>query len=41
MEAYTNPPHAGSFMGVDSICRHVKVNTDTARELLMGEKSYT
>src|SRR6267154_742869 len=41
MEAYTNPPHAGSFRGLDSIRRHTKVNVNTAREWLMGEKSYT
>lgn len=41
MEAYTNPSHAGSFRGVDSILRHAKVDSSTAREWLMGEKSYT
>jgi transposase InsO family protein len=41
METYTNPPHAGSFRGLDSIRRHAKVDIDTAREWLMGEKSYT
>src|SRR6266516_7730527 len=41
MESYTDPSHAGSFRGVDSISRHAKVDTATAREWLMGEKSYT
>ena len=41
MEAYINPLHAGSFRGVDSIRRHAKVDVDTAREWLRGEKSYT
>src|SRR2546425_13256414 len=41
MEAYTDPPHAGSFRGVDSIKRHAKVGVNTAKEWLMGEKSYT
>ena len=41
MEAYTDPPHAGSFRGVESIKRHAKVGVNTAREWLMGEKSYT
>src|SRR6267154_1287850 len=41
MEAYINPPHAGSFRGLDSIRRHAKVDVNTAREWLMGEKSYT
>jgi transposase InsO family protein len=41
MEAYTNPSHAGSFRGIDSIQRHAKVDAHTAREWLMGEKSYT
>ena len=41
MEAYTDPTHAGSFRGVDPIRRHTKINSDTAREWLKGEKSYT
>jgi hypothetical protein len=41
MEAYTNPSHAGSFRGLNSISRHAKVDSKTAREWLMGEKSYT
>ena len=41
MEAYTDLNHAGSFRGLDSIRRHVKVNANTAREWLMGEKAYT
>lgn len=41
MEAYTNPAHAGSFRGLDSIRRHAKLDVDTARKWLMGEKSYT
>src|SRR3989441_549230 len=41
MEAYTDPPHAGSFRGVDTIKRHAKVDVSTARKWLMGQKSYT
>src|SRR6267154_553973 len=41
MEAYTNPSHAGSFRGLKAIQRHAKVDEKTAREWLMGEKSYT
>ena len=41
MEAYTNPAHAGSFRGVDSIRRHAKVDFNTAQQWLMEEKSYT
>jgi len=41
MEAYTDPSHAGSFRGLDSICRHAKVDENAAREWLKGEKSYT
>ncbi len=41
MESYTDPSRAGSFRGVDSISRHAKVDVDTAREWLKGEKSYT
>ena len=41
MESYTDPSHAGSFRGVHSISRHAKVAATTAREWLMGEKSYT
>ena len=41
MEAYIDPKHAGSFRGVDSIRRHTKVNANTVREWLKGEKSYT
>src|SRR6266516_2029748 len=41
MESYTDPSHDGSFRGVDSIRRHVKVNASTAREWSKGEKSYT
>src|SRR3989442_10303620 len=41
MELYTNPSHAGSFRGIDSIQRHAKVDADTARKWLMGQKSYT
>src|SRR6267154_352399 len=41
MEAYTNPSHAGSFRGLDTICRHAKVDADVANEWLKGEKSYT
>ena len=41
MQEYTNPKQAGSFRGVDSIRRHTKVDANTAREWLMGEKSYT
>jgi len=41
MDAYTDPLHAGSFRGLDSIRRHTKVDIDTARKWLMGEKSYT
>ena len=41
MESYTNPSHAGSFRGIDSIQRHAKVDADTARKWLMGQKSYT
>lgn len=41
MQAYTNPRHAGSFRGLDSIRRHAKVDRNNAREWLMGEKSYT
>lgn len=41
MEAYTNASHAGSFRGIDSIRRHTKVDSNTAREWLMGEESYT
>src|SRR6267154_1675119 len=41
MEAYANSPHAGSLRGLDSIRRHTKVDVNTAREWLMGEKSYT
>ena len=41
MEAYTDHNQSGSFRGVDSIRRHAKVNAKTAREWLMGEKSYT
>ncbi len=41
MEAYTDLTHAGSFRGLDSIRRHTKVGANTAREWLMGEKSYT
>src|SRR5438876_11731194 len=33
--------HAGCFRGIDSIQRHAKVDADTAREWLTGEKSYT
>jgi transposase InsO family protein len=41
MEVYTDPSHAGSFRGLDSIRRHANVDGDTARKWLMGEKSYT
>src|SRR5688572_22499729 len=41
MEVYTNPSHAGSFRGLDSITRHAKVDVETARKWLMGEKSHT
>src|SRR5437867_13091070 len=41
MESYTDPSHAGSFRGLDSIRRHAKVDADVAREWLMGEKAYT
>ena len=41
MESYTDPSHAGSFRGLDSIWRHAKVDADVAREWLMGEKAYT
>src|SRR6184192_1023596 len=41
MEAYTDPSHAGSFRGLQSIRRHAKVKENAAREWLMGEKSYT
>src|SRR6266516_7658732 len=41
MESCTVPSRAGSFRGVDSISRHAKVDVDTARECLKGEKSYT
>src|SRR6059036_753294 len=41
MEAYTDPSHAGSFRGLQSIRRHAKVDENVAREWLMGEKSYT
>jgi len=41
MDVYTDPLHAGSFRGLDSIQRHTKVDLDTAKKWLMGEKSYT
>src|SRR3989442_2330068 len=41
MEAYTDPSHAGSLRGLDSIRRHAKVDVNVAREWLMGEKAYT
>src|SRR6266516_3164895 len=41
MESYTDPSHAGSFRGVDSISRHANVKAADAREWLKGEKSYT
>lgn len=41
MHAYTNPSHAGSFRGLDSIQRHAKVDHNIAREWLMGENAYT
>ena len=41
MESYTDPSHAGSFRGLDSIRLHAKVEADVAREWLMGEKAYT
>src|SRR6266516_1167145 len=41
MESYTDPSHTGSFRDLDSISRHAKVDIDTAREWLKGEKSYT
>ena len=41
METYTDPSHAGSFRGLDSIRRYANVNAGAAREWLMGEKSYT
>ena len=41
MEAYTDPLHAGSFRGLNSIQRHITNNVNDAREWLMGEKSYT
>src|SRR3989442_3184780 len=41
MESYTDPSHAGSFRGLDSVQRHFKVDVDSARDWLTGEKSYT
>jgi transposase InsO family protein len=41
MEAYTDPAHAGSFRGLNSLLRHVNVPNQSAREWLMGEKAYT
>jgi len=41
MDVYTDPLHAGSFRRLGSIQRHTKVDLDTARKWLMGEKSYT
>src|SRR6266516_3405264 len=41
MESYTDPSHAGSFRGLDSVRRHIKAGKNDAREWLMGEKSYT
>jgi hypothetical protein len=41
MDLYTNPSHAGSFRGLQSISRHANVDTKTAGEWLKGEKSYT
>jgi len=41
MEAYLDPNKPGSFRGLDSIRRHVKVGSNIAREWLMEKNAYT